>query len=124
MSHNGLGLMLSSALAVGTNVAVDFADSVAFGVVRHCSPESTDFRAGISLEEVIVSDDPNRSAAAHARSDMLRVAFKRSFYHRFRSRFKAVSKACLCSLAGHDIGWSTGPRGRAMLKCRRCERKF
>ena len=64
MSSSGLGVKLSSPLAVGSLAYVELEHGVAFGEIRHCTKIEDGYRAGLFVDEFIqreVAFGPHRS---------------------------------------------------------------
>lgn len=66
ISGEGLGMLLAGPVPVAANVAVQSAECVAFGVVRHCRERSPGrFRAGIQLFHLL-RHDPDLAKASES----------------------------------------------------------
>ena len=56
ISTDGLCATLPRPLPPGDQVQLDMADSVLFGHVIFCNPESSDFRTGFEVERVLLGE--------------------------------------------------------------------
>lgn len=121
MSQSGLGLELSSPVAVGTRVSVQFVAGIAFGEIRHCVPTEGTYRAGMLIEEFIVR---HRSECQSSSTQSLDGpwAHRRPNQHRVFRHLTYLARRLVCSLVGHEYRWTVDLWERPVLRCTRCER--
>jgi len=123
MSQSGLGLELSSAVAVGTRVSVQFAAGIAFGEIRHCLPTEGTYRAGMLIEEFVVRHNSRCSSpSAQSVDDVWPRATPQPY--RIWRHLNYLAVRLLCSLVGHDYRWTIDLWERPVLRCTRCERSL
>jgi hypothetical protein len=120
MSQSGLGFELPDSVAAGTRVSVHFACGIAFGKIKHCTPKTAVYRAGMRIDEFIV----RHSVTGLEKGAALTV--NQAYPNATRSlrgklRF-AFLKRTFCLIAGHEYGWSIDLWERAVLGCKRCEK--
>lgn len=120
MSQSGLGFELPAPVRVGTRVCVHFACGIAFGEIRHCTENTLVYRAGMRIDEFIVRRDVPRSRSAAIMHRRWWPPHARRF--RITQRLLLLRRLTLCFLVGHGYGWFNDVQGRAVLRCRRCEK--
>ena len=62
ISPSGLGLTTGEPIAVGEMACVDLGAGLAFGEIRHCEKDHTDYRVGLRIEEYILREITAASA--------------------------------------------------------------
>jgi hypothetical protein len=119
MSQSGLGFEVADAVPEGTRVSLHFAYGIAFGDVRHCTPQRSIYRAGMRIEEFVVrrvSGGYQEAGKGPMRQEPRPVKRTRI------PSFAAFVRMVTCSIAGHEYGWFADLWERAVLRCKRCER--
>jgi PilZ domain len=99
VSDSGLGLELSSAIAVGASVHVELSTGAAIGEMRHCAKRGDVYRAGIRICEfalapnrarLVVLDARFESAGERAVASLTRAVQERQF--RYEAIFYSLAE--------------------------------